>query len=86
MMRLNFDIGSVGFAIPQSVIPGFRNFLLDLSTEQAPKFPLLTEFWESSFSCSLKWQTGYSTGMPAWHRGPARNTEPVHRHVPDADH
>uniref|UniRef100_A0A8C1K3D9 G-protein coupled receptors family 3 profile domain-containing protein n=1 Tax=Cyprinus carpio TaxID=7962 RepID=A0A8C1K3D9_CYPCA len=65
MMRFNFCIGAVGFAIPRSVIPGFRNFLLDLSPEQALKFPLLTEFWESSFSCSLKRQTGSSTGMPA---------------------
>uniref|UniRef100_A0A8C1WD50 G-protein coupled receptors family 3 profile domain-containing protein n=1 Tax=Cyprinus carpio TaxID=7962 RepID=A0A8C1WD50_CYPCA len=65
MMRFNFCIGAVGFAIPRSVIPGFRNFLLDLSPEQALKFPLLKEFWESSFSCSLKRQTGSSTGMPA---------------------
>ncbi len=65
MLRFNLCIGAVGFAIPRSVIPGFHNFLLDLSPEQALKFPLLTEFWESSFSCSLKWQTGSSTGMPA---------------------
>uniref|UniRef100_A0A8C1KZK6 G-protein coupled receptors family 3 profile domain-containing protein n=1 Tax=Cyprinus carpio TaxID=7962 RepID=A0A8C1KZK6_CYPCA len=65
MLRYNFCIGAVGFAIPRSVIPGLRNFLLDLSPEQALKFPLLTEFWESSFSCSLKGQTGSSTGMPA---------------------
>ncbi|XP_059362219.1 extracellular calcium-sensing receptor-like isoform X1 [Carassius carassius] len=65
MMRFNFCIGAVGFAIPRSVIPGFRNFLLDLSPEQALKLPLLTELWESSFSCSLKRQTGSSTGMPA---------------------
>ncbi|KAL1256596.1 hypothetical protein QQF64_012141 [Cirrhinus molitorella] len=64
MLRFNFCIGAVGFAIPRSVIPGFRNFLLDLSSEQALKFPLLTEFWESSFSCSLKRQTVSSTGMP----------------------
>ncbi|XP_067245207.1 extracellular calcium-sensing receptor-like [Chanodichthys erythropterus] len=64
MLRFNLCIGAVGFAIPRSVIPGFRNFLLDLSLEQVLKFPLLTEFWESSFSCSLKQQTGSSTGMP----------------------
>uniref|UniRef100_A0A8C1K7X6 G-protein coupled receptors family 3 profile domain-containing protein n=1 Tax=Cyprinus carpio TaxID=7962 RepID=A0A8C1K7X6_CYPCA len=65
MLRFNLCIGAVGFAIPRSVIPGFRNFLLDLSPEQALKFPLLTEFWESLFSCSLKQQIGSSTGMPA---------------------
>ncbi|ROJ28538.1 Extracellular calcium-sensing receptor [Anabarilius grahami] len=64
MLRFNLCIGAVGFAIPRSVIPGFRNFLLDLSLEQVLKFPLLTEFWESSFSCSLKQQTGSSTAMP----------------------
>ncbi|XP_073688984.1 extracellular calcium-sensing receptor-like [Garra rufa] len=64
MLRFNFCIGAVGFAIPRSVIPGLRNFLLDLSPEQALKFPLLTEFWESSFSCSLKRQSVSSTGMP----------------------
>ncbi|KTF91107.1 hypothetical protein cypCar_00043207 [Cyprinus carpio] len=65
MLRFNLCVGAVGVGIPRSVIPGFRNFLLDLSPEQALKFPLLTEFWESSFSCSLKRQTGSSTGMPA---------------------
>uniref|UniRef100_A0A8C1WG57 G-protein coupled receptors family 3 profile domain-containing protein n=1 Tax=Cyprinus carpio TaxID=7962 RepID=A0A8C1WG57_CYPCA len=65
MLRYNLCIGVVGFAIPRSVIPGLREFLLDLSAEQAVEFPLLTEFWESSFSCSLNRQTGSSTGMPA---------------------
>ncbi|XP_052438252.1 extracellular calcium-sensing receptor-like [Carassius gibelio] len=65
MLRFNLCIGAIGFGIPRSVIPGFRNFLLDLSPQQALKFPLLTEFWESSFSCSLKRQTGSSTGMRA---------------------
>ncbi|XP_059420784.1 extracellular calcium-sensing receptor-like isoform X1 [Carassius carassius] len=65
MLRFNLCIGAVGFAIPRSVIPGFRHFLLDMSPKQALKFPLLTEFWESSFSCSLKRQTGSSADMPA---------------------
>ncbi|XP_067246829.1 extracellular calcium-sensing receptor-like [Chanodichthys erythropterus] len=65
ILRFNLCIGAVGFAIPRSVIPGFRNFLFDLSPEQVLKFPLLTEFWERSFSCSLKQQTGSSTAMPA---------------------
>ncbi|XP_036441115.1 extracellular calcium-sensing receptor-like [Colossoma macropomum] len=53
-LRFNMCAGAIGFAIPLSVIPGLREFLLDLSPEQALKSPLLTEFWESSFSCSLK--------------------------------
>ncbi|KAL7870330.1 hypothetical protein SRHO_G00078270 [Serrasalmus rhombeus] len=53
-LRFNMCAGAIGFGIPQSVIPGLREFLLDLSPAQALKSPLLTEFWESSFSCSLK--------------------------------
>ncbi|KAL6479427.1 hypothetical protein MHYP_G00128600 [Metynnis hypsauchen] len=54
VLRFNMCAGAIGFGIPRSVIPGLREFLLDLSPEQALKSPLLTEFWESSFSCSLK--------------------------------
>ncbi|KAL7870349.1 hypothetical protein SRHO_G00078460 [Serrasalmus rhombeus] len=57
-LRFNMCAGAIGFSIPRSVIPGFREFLLDLSPAQALKSPLLTEFWESSFSCSLKGSTG----------------------------
>ncbi|XP_073710039.1 extracellular calcium-sensing receptor-like [Misgurnus anguillicaudatus] len=65
MLHLNLCIGAVGFGIPRSVIPGFRNFLLDLSTDEVLKSPLLTEFWESSFSCNLRQKTGSSSGLPA---------------------
>ncbi|KAL6479446.1 hypothetical protein MHYP_G00128790 [Metynnis hypsauchen] len=53
-LKYSMCAGAIGFGIPRSVIPGLREFLLDLSPEQALKSPLLTEFWESSFSCSLK--------------------------------
>ncbi|XP_036441673.1 extracellular calcium-sensing receptor-like [Colossoma macropomum] len=53
-LRFNMCAGAIGFGVPRSVIPGFREFLLDLSPEQALKSPLLTEFWESSFNCTLK--------------------------------
>uniref|UniRef100_A0A4W4E769 G-protein coupled receptors family 3 profile domain-containing protein n=1 Tax=Electrophorus electricus TaxID=8005 RepID=A0A4W4E769_ELEEL len=53
-LRYNMCAGAIGFGIPKSVIPGFRDFLLDLSPAQALKSPILKEFWESSFSCSLK--------------------------------
>ncbi|KAL7870331.1 hypothetical protein SRHO_G00078280 [Serrasalmus rhombeus] len=59
ILRFNMCAGAIGFGIPRSVIPGLREFLLDLSPAQALKSPLLTEFWESSFSCSL---TGSSVG------------------------
>ncbi|XP_026887121.2 extracellular calcium-sensing receptor-like [Electrophorus electricus] len=59
-LRFNVCAGALGFGVPRSVIPGLREFLLDLSPLQALKSPLLTEFWESSFSCSLKGRTGSS--------------------------
>uniref|UniRef100_A0A4W4DPD4 G-protein coupled receptors family 3 profile domain-containing protein n=1 Tax=Electrophorus electricus TaxID=8005 RepID=A0A4W4DPD4_ELEEL len=59
-LRFNICAGALGFGVPRSVIPGFREFLLDLSPAQALKSPLLAEFWESSFSCSLKGRTGSS--------------------------
>uniref|UniRef100_A0A4W4HED0 G-protein coupled receptors family 3 profile domain-containing protein n=1 Tax=Electrophorus electricus TaxID=8005 RepID=A0A4W4HED0_ELEEL len=59
-LRYNMCAGAIGFVVPRSVIPGLREFLLDLSSTQALKSPLLTEFWESSFSCSLKGRTGSS--------------------------
>ncbi|XP_037396082.1 extracellular calcium-sensing receptor-like [Pygocentrus nattereri] len=57
-LRFNMCAGAIGFGVPRSVIPGLREFLLDLSPTQALKSPLLTEFWESSFSCSLKGSSG----------------------------
>ncbi|XP_017564398.2 extracellular calcium-sensing receptor-like [Pygocentrus nattereri] len=59
-LKYNMCAGAIGFGVPRSVIPGFREFLLDLSPAQALESPLLTEFWESSFSCSLKGSSGGS--------------------------
>ncbi|XP_076850875.1 extracellular calcium-sensing receptor-like [Brachyhypopomus gauderio] len=53
-LRYNICAGALGFGVPRSVIPGLREFLLDLSLAQVLKSPMLTEFWESSFGCSLK--------------------------------
>ncbi|XP_066540926.1 extracellular calcium-sensing receptor-like [Hoplias malabaricus] len=60
LLRFKMCAGAIGFGIPTSVIPGLREFLLDLSPAQALKSTLLKEFWESSFSCSL---TGTSESM-----------------------
>uniref|UniRef100_A0AAR2M2T8 G-protein coupled receptors family 3 profile domain-containing protein n=1 Tax=Pygocentrus nattereri TaxID=42514 RepID=A0AAR2M2T8_PYGNA len=57
-LKYNMCAGAIGFGVPRSVIPGFREFLLDLSPAQALKSPLLTEFWERSFNCSLKGSSG----------------------------
>ncbi|XP_049339334.1 extracellular calcium-sensing receptor-like isoform X3 [Astyanax mexicanus] len=59
-LRFNMCSGAVGFGVPRSVIPGLREFLLELTPAQALKSPILTEFWERSFSCSLKGQTDFS--------------------------
>ncbi|KAM7412963.1 hypothetical protein PAMA_020380 [Pampus argenteus] len=54
MLRFSFCAGAVGFGIQQSVIPGLRNFLLDLSPTKVSASPLLTEFWEDAFKCRLR--------------------------------
>ncbi|XP_064158743.1 extracellular calcium-sensing receptor-like [Anguilla rostrata] len=53
MLQFRLFAGAIGFGIPRSVIPGLRDFLLDLGPAQVSHSPLLTEFWESAFGCSL---------------------------------
>ncbi|XP_038149379.1 extracellular calcium-sensing receptor-like isoform X1 [Cyprinodon tularosa] len=52
LMRFSFCAGAIGVAIQQSVIPGFGDFLLDLSPFKVAASSVLTEFWEDVFSCS----------------------------------
>lgn len=54
LMSFSFCAGAIGVAIQQSVIPGLRDFLLNLSPSEAAVSPLLTEFWEDAFNCNLK--------------------------------
>ncbi|XP_068613896.1 extracellular calcium-sensing receptor-like [Brachionichthys hirsutus] len=53
MLRFRFCAGAIGYGIEQSVIPGFREFLLDLSPTKVASSPLLTDFWENAFNCRL---------------------------------
>ncbi|XP_037533764.1 extracellular calcium-sensing receptor-like [Nematolebias whitei] len=53
LMSFSFCAGAVGVAIQKSVIPGLRDFLLDLSPTEVAASSLLTEFWEDAFNCSL---------------------------------
>ncbi|XP_078022913.1 extracellular calcium-sensing receptor-like [Epinephelus lanceolatus] len=53
MLRFSFCAGAIGFAIEQSIIPGLRDFLLDLSPSKVAASPVLTEFWEDAFNCRL---------------------------------
>ncbi|KAM8769852.1 extracellular calcium-sensing receptor-like [Acanthopagrus schlegelii] len=53
MLRFSFCAGAIGFGIQKSVIPGLREFLLDLSPSKVAASPVLTEFWEDAFNCKL---------------------------------
>ncbi|KAK1900161.1 Vomeronasal type-2 receptor 1 [Dissostichus eleginoides] len=53
MLRFSFLAGAIGFGIEKSVIPGLRDFLLDLSPSKVADSPLLTMFWEEAFNCRL---------------------------------
>ncbi|KAF1394134.1 hypothetical protein PFLUV_G00023350 [Perca fluviatilis] len=53
MLRFSFCAGTIGFGIERSVIPGLRDFLLDLSPSKVAASPVLTEFWEETFNCRL---------------------------------
>nr|XP_046246018.1 extracellular calcium-sensing receptor-like [Scatophagus argus] len=53
MLRFSFFAGAIGFGIQRSVIPGVREFLLDLSPSKVAASPVLTEFWEQAFNCRL---------------------------------
>jgi len=54
ILRFGFCAGAIGFGIPQSVIPGFREYLLDLSPAKVAVSQLLTELWEGAFNCQLE--------------------------------
>ncbi len=54
MLRFSFCAGAIGFGIEQAVIPGLREFLLDLSPSKVAASPVLTEFWEDAFNCRLR--------------------------------
>lgn len=53
LLRFSFCAGAIGFSIEQSVIPGLREFLLDLAPSTVAASPVLTEYWENSFNCRL---------------------------------
>ncbi|KAF7218578.1 extracellular calcium-sensing receptor-like [Nothobranchius furzeri] len=53
LMGFSFCAGAIGVAIQKSVIPGFRDFLLDLSFSEVASSDVLTELWEDAFNCTL---------------------------------
>ncbi|XP_076788589.1 vomeronasal type-2 receptor 1-like isoform X2 [Arvicanthis niloticus] len=44
--------GTIGFAIPRSVIPGLKEFLYDVHPSKDPKDVLTIEFWQTAFNCT----------------------------------
>ncbi|XP_060928498.1 extracellular calcium-sensing receptor-like [Limanda limanda] len=53
LLRFSFCAGAIGIGIQQAVIPGLRDFLLDLPPTKVSASPVLTEFWETEFDCRL---------------------------------
>ncbi|XP_072329539.1 extracellular calcium-sensing receptor-like [Scyliorhinus torazame] len=56
-----FVTGAIGVAIRAVDIPGFRDFLMRLHPSVYPGNPIVEEFWEKTFSCSLREN---NTGIP----------------------
>ncbi|XP_014879559.1 extracellular calcium-sensing receptor-like [Poecilia latipinna] len=63
LLSFSFCAGTIGVAIQQSVTPGLRDFLLDLSPSDVASSSVLTEFWEEAFNCSLTKNSDLSKKM-----------------------
>ena len=44
--------GTIGFAIPRTVIPGLKEFLYDVHPSKDPNNVLTIEFWQTAFNCT----------------------------------
>ncbi|KAK7810133.1 hypothetical protein U0070_026537 [Myodes glareolus] len=44
--------GTIGFAIPRTVIPGLKEFLYDVHPSKDPSDILTIEFWQTAFNCT----------------------------------
>ncbi|XP_037533760.1 extracellular calcium-sensing receptor-like [Nematolebias whitei] len=78
LMSFSLCAGAIGVGIQQSVIPGLKDFLLDLSPTQVVASSLLTEFWENSFNCSLKkCEQGFTIFKNNVHEGMCDGTEDI---------
>ena len=54
LLSFSFCAGAIGFGIEKAVIPGLREFLVDLSPSKVAASQVLTEFWEDVFNCSFR--------------------------------
>ncbi|XP_059842364.1 extracellular calcium-sensing receptor-like [Hypanus sabinus] len=48
-----FLTGAIGTAVPAVDVPGMRDFLQTVHPSSFPDNPLVREFWETTFSCTL---------------------------------
>lgn len=53
LVSFTFCAGAIGLGIQRSVIPGLREFLLDLPPNKVAASSVLNEFWEEAFSCTF---------------------------------
>ncbi|XP_003498462.1 vomeronasal type-2 receptor 1 isoform X1 [Cricetulus griseus] len=44
--------GTIGFAIPRTIIPGLKEFLYDIQPRKDPNDVLTIEFWQTAFNCT----------------------------------
>ncbi|MEJ1277580.1 guanine monophosphate synthetase [Cricetulus griseus] len=44
--------GTIGFAIPRTIIPGLKEFLYDIHPSKDPNDVLTIEFWQTAFNCT----------------------------------
>uniref|UniRef100_A0AAV2J443 G-protein coupled receptors family 3 profile domain-containing protein n=1 Tax=Knipowitschia caucasica TaxID=637954 RepID=A0AAV2J443_KNICA len=59
LLRFSSCVGALGLGIPQSEIPGLKEFLSDLPFLRVSDSPLLSKFWEEAFKCRMPTILGY---------------------------
>uniref|UniRef100_A0A3B4ABK1 Receptor ligand binding region domain-containing protein n=1 Tax=Periophthalmus magnuspinnatus TaxID=409849 RepID=A0A3B4ABK1_9GOBI len=53
LLRFSSCVGALGLGIQQSVIPGLKEFLLELPFSTVSASALLSKFWEEAFKCRM---------------------------------